>query len=367
VRFDAATVRTMGFLDAQTIALFGLPRLIELRWLGAALRSLFASELNCIESGLSDPTVNELGAYAVINPLLPAVTEQRQITLNRIFRPAKGQCSADADISQRVLLPLDWDPVRATGTAATDEQRLKSAAQADATISYLCNGGFPEPAALVDSGNGRHSYFRLDAPNDDHTDFLLTAFYSALARKFDTPDVKLDKSVRSAAQLMRLPGSFNQKAQRMCEILSFSGAARPVSLDLIQKVTQDLRSQLGYKRRLAVRKGSWTIALVEAFLDFYDIDYLSPTEIPQGLLYVLNPCPLNSEHVGTSPAILLTNSGFPKFCCKHASCQMSWKEFRGQLFRLTKKWFFTSKGVTYSVRVCSAKAQELVAKLRWMS
>jgi hypothetical protein len=340
-----ATETTLNLLDFRTKQLFSMPRLIELRWLGTTRRSLFTSDINCIEAGVSDPTVDGLSIYAVINLLSSTVIERKRITPNRIFRPVKGQCSGDTDIRHRILLPLDWDPVRAVGTAATDEQRLKSATQADATISYLYNGGFPEPAALVDSGNGRHGYFRLDAPNDDHTDFLLTAFYSALAQKFDTPDVKLDKSVRSAAQLMRLPGSFNQKAQRMCEILSFSGAAKPVSLDLIQKVTQDLRSRLGYKRRLAVRRGSWTIALVEAFLDFYDIDYLSPTEIPQGLLYVLNPCPLNSEHVGSSPAILLTNSGFPKFCCKHASCQMSWKDFRGQLFRLTKKWFFTAKGV----------------------
>jgi hypothetical protein len=127
--------------------------------------------------------------------------------------------------------------------------------------------------------------------------------------------VKLDKSVRSAAQLMRLPGSFNQKAQRKCEILSFSDTTAPVSLDLIRKVTEDIRGQLGWKKPLVGRKGSWTPTFVEAFCDFYNIDYLAPAEIAQGLLYVLNPCPLNSEHVGTSPAILLTKSGFPKFCC----------------------------------------------------
>lgn len=337
-----ATVRTMNFLDVQTIALFGLPRLVEIRWLGTTRRSLFTSDINYIDAALSDPIVEGLGAYAVINPLLSTVVERRQITPDRIFRPAKGQCSADADVCQRALLPLDWDPVRATGSAATEEQRRHSATQADLTIAHLCEAGFPEPATLVDSGNGRHGYFRLDAPNDAQTDFLLTAFYGALARKFDTPEVKLDKSVRSAAQLMRLPGSFNQKAQRKCEILTFSATATPVSLDLIRKVTEDLRNQLGYKRRLIVRKGSWTTELLESFLDFYDIDYFPPTEIPQGFLYVLNPCPLNPEHVGSSPGILLTKSGFPKFVCKHASCQMSWKQFRGQLFRLTKK-FFTSR------------------------
>lgn len=335
--------RNVNLLDVRIKTLFLLPRLIEVRWLGSTRRSLFTSDIKSIEAALSDPKVEGLNTYVVINALSPSVIDQRHIVLNQIFRPAKGQCSADPDIFRRILLPLDWDPVRATGTAATEHQRAFAAAQADATIAYLCKGGFPEPAALVDSGNGRHCYFRLDAPNDSDTDRLLTAFYDCLARKFNTAEVTLDKSVRSAAQLIRLPGSFNHKAQRMCEILSFSSATSPVSLDLIRNVTEDLRGKLGYKKLFAERKGVWTPALIEAFLNFYSIDYLAPTEITQGLLYVLNPCPLNSEHMGSSPAILLTNSGFPKFCCKHASCQMSWRQFRGRMFRLTKKWFFTLK------------------------
>lgn len=332
-------------LDPRLIQLFGLPRLIELRWLGAKRLSLFTSDVGCIENALSDPKVAGLNAYAVVNPLSTEVIERRQVTPDRIFRPAKGQCSADVDISRRILLPLDWDPVRETGIAATDTQRGLAGQQADRVIAYLTKVGFPSPAALIDSGNGRHGYFRFDAPNDSETNFVLTAFYASLARKFDTSEIKLDKSVRSAAQLMRLPGSFNYKARRTCEVLMFTDATAQVSLDMVRKVTENLRGHLGYKKPLVARKGSWTPELLEAFLDFYNLDYLPPAEIAQGLLFVLNPCPLNPEHTGTSPAIVLTRSGFPKFSCKHASCQMNWKQFRGRMFRLTQKWFFTSKGL----------------------
>lgn len=323
--------------DERISKLFSLPRLIELRWLGAKRLSLFTSDPGL---GLSDSATAGLDSYAVINPLLPDVVERRRIPVDRLFRPSKGQCSADADISHRILLPLDFDPVRETGTAATDAQRTLAAERANATITYLCNAGFPAPAAFVDSGNGRHVYFRFDAPNDSETDFLLSAFYSSLARRFDTADVKLDKSVRSAAQLMRLPGSFNYKARRVCELLSFTETETlPVTVDMIRRLTEELRGELGFKRPLVVRKGSWTPVLLETFLDFYNIDYLPPAEVTQGLLYVLNPCPLNEQHAGTSPAILLTHAGFPKFCCKHASCQMSWKQFRARLRLLTGKWF----------------------------
>ena len=81
---------------------------------------------------------------------------------------------------------------------------------------------------------------------------------------------------------------------------------------------------------------------MERFLCFYDIDFLPPTEIAAGLLYVLNPCPLNDAHVGSSPAVLITKSGWPRFLCKHESCgggRMKWKEFRARLSALTHKFF----------------------------
>jgi hypothetical protein len=146
---------------------------------------------------------------------------------------------------------------------------------------------------------------------------------------------------------MRLPGSFNFKGRRPCEIISFNETAGAVSLDLVRKVVADLRGELSFKKPLIARPGSWTPAVLQAFLDFYHIDYFPATEIPQGQLFVLSPCPRNPGHEGTSPAILLTRSGRPKFCCKHASCQgVSWRQFRAEMFRLTKKWFPTPKGVS---------------------
>jgi hypothetical protein len=325
-----------------TVALFSLPRLLEVRWLGHRRLSLFTDKGQALQDALGSKEVDGLNTYLVINPLLVGVVERHRAPRDVIFRPLKGQCSADFDVAYRDLIVLDLDPCRDTGTAATPKQRASALQIAQKVIAYLLSAGFPAPVAIVISGNGIHVYFRAaHLANCRETDALLTGFYHALARKFDTPEVKLDKSVRSAAQLMRLPGSMNFKAGRVCEFLSFTEGAQPVALDVIRKVADDLRGTLGLKKSIMARKGSWTPELMERFLQFYSIDYLPATEIAQGTLFVCNPCPLSPTHRGSSSALLISKDGFPVWKCLHASCQMTWRQFRMRLYNETNKWFLT--------------------------
>jgi hypothetical protein len=334
-----------SMLDHRVIKLFRLPRIVELRWLSAGRTfSLFTDRLRPIEEAIADLRLSALNSYLVINPPRHEVLELRHITPDVVFRPAKGQCCADSDIPEHVLLPFDFDPRRPVETASTEVQRSLALKQRDLQGEYLSKMGFPGSVAVTDSGNGIHDYRRTRLPNDDATAFLLTAFYTCLARRFGTPDVIFDKSVRSPAQLMRLPGSVNHKAQRASSFLSFDEGAGLVTIDMIRAVTDDLRGQLGFKRALTARRGPWTPELMQRFLEFYDLDYLPPTEIAQGILYVLNPCPLNADHVGTSPAVLITKGGWAKWCCKHQSCRMSWTQFRSRMFALTGKFFLTKGG-----------------------
>jgi hypothetical protein len=334
-----------GALDHRVVKLFGIPRIVELRWLSMARTfSLFTTSLRPIEDAIADTGLSALNSYLVINPPRLDVLEHRHISPDVVFRPAKGQCCSDSDIPEHVLLPFDFDPNRAVGTPSTEAQRSLALKQRDLLDEYLTKMGLPGSVAVVDSGNGVHDYRRTRLPNEDATAFLLTAFYTCLARKFGTADVIFDKSVRSPAQLMRLPGSVNHKAQRPSSFLSFNEDVGLVTLDTVRAVTEDLRGQLGFKRPLSARRGPWTPELMERFLQFYDIDYLPPTEVAQGLLYVLNPCPLNADHVGTSPAVLVTKGGWAKFCCKHQSCRMSWSQFRSRMYALTGKFFLTTGG-----------------------
>jgi hypothetical protein len=325
----------------QLLALFNLTRLLEARWLGSRRLSLYTDKVEVLRDALNSPEVAGLNAYIIINPLVADVVERHRAPMGIIFAPLKGQCTADLDVLRRDLIVLDLDPCRATGTAATPEQRALVLELAKLVIAYLISARFPAPVALVDSGNGIHVYFRADLANSREVDLLLTAFYHSLARKFNTPAVHLDKSVRSAAQLMRLPSSMNHKAGRLCEIVSFNEDATPVTLDVIRKATDDLRGTLGLKKSTVIRKGCWTPELMERFLEFYNIDFLPPREIAQGTLFVCNPCPLSGDHCGSSPAVLVTKAGFPVWKCLHDGCAMSWRQFRMRLYKETNEWFLT--------------------------
>jgi len=287
--------------------------------------TLITSDTSLIEASLIAPEARALDAYLTINE--PG-TDEYLAPRNILYRPLRGQCAKDRDIVRHILLPFDFDPVRPTGTAATLDQVGYAVEMREALVSYLSGRGWPCPAGDVFSGNGRHTYFRTDLPNTPEVRAQLCALYDGLARKFDRPGVvKLDKSVRSPAQIMRMPGTFNHKAQRMCEILSVSENAAHVTLDHIRDVITDLRAKVG-KRPLVARTGSWTPERMEALLNFHGLDYLASREIPQGTMWILCPCPFNDAHVLTSSMVMVTKSGFPKFKCKHDSCQRrSWNQF----------------------------------------
>lgn len=335
-------------IDARD-ALFNLPRLVELRWLGKCRMSLITSEASLIAEALALPEVQDLDAYITVNELMHDVAARRKMPLHTLYRPLRGQCVADCDVARHILLPFDFDPIRPTGTAATLEQIAHAVKMRDALVQYLSGRGWPNPAGDVFSGNGRHTHFKTDLPNSPEVRSLLHGLYVALARKFDMPGlVKLDKSVRSPAQIMRLPGTLNHKAQRHCEILSVSEDAAPVTLEHIRDVITDLRGKVG-RGPLVVRTGDWTAERMEALLDFHSLDYLAAREISQGTMWILCPCPFNEDHKLTSPMVLVTKSGFPKFKCKHDSCgNKGWREFLAHLNVRSRKVFTWKKSVSKS-------------------
>ena len=327
------------------------PVLHEMRGLGSHRASIVTRDPAVLVTAASAPEFAPLNLYLVNNPLKYETLQIRGIREKVIYRPKFGQCASDIDVLERWLIFFDWDSKRPTGTAATKAQRALAAKKQAEVTRYLVSLGWPPARAELDSGNGRHSHWRTRLPNNAATNALLASLYSLLAAQFDTAEVKFDTSVQNAARLARLPGSFNFKANRACAMVSESLNAGLVTEEMIATVVDDLRRQLGrrapapsHASGLVVRMGTWSPELMEKFLDFYEIDYSLPVEIPSGTMFRLNPCPLNPLHTGSSPAVLVTKGGFPKFICKHDSCRMSWQQFRTRLRILTGKWFLTQGG-----------------------
>jgi hypothetical protein len=313
--------------------------LVEIRFLGPRTWALFTSDAEVIASALERPEVAGLNAYQTLNPLSPRTPEKHGVQRDILFLASRGQLSSDEDVERRRGLLLDSDVVKPTGTAATDAQRKAAHQHSRELQEHLTAEGWPLPLAF-DSGNGGHGVYRTDLPNDRETSFLLSNFLQVAARKFNTATVKLDKGMFNASRITRLYGCRNFKAGRDSAVLSIPPEIIPVTLEQIKSVLGKWRGTLGFKKPLIAREGGWTPERIESFLNFYSIDYRPPTEIAAGLLWVLSPCPLNADHVGTSPGVILTRSGWPKFKCLHDGCgQMRWGEFCKRLYRLTGKWF----------------------------
>jgi hypothetical protein len=333
----------------QISKLFGLPRLAELRWLGKRRVSLVTNDSAVIVDALAAPAVQCLDVYIVVNQPVGDLVSRRGMPRDTLYSPLRGQCTADADIERRLLLPFDFDPIRPTGLAATLAQVQLAVDMRDRVVEYLADHGFPDPADVF-SGNGRHLYYAADLPNTPEVSLLLESLYHSLAREFDQLGVKVDQSVRSAAQLMRFPGSFNFKAQRTSEILNVPKSFVPVSLETIQAVVDELQNKhrttpgVGHRCKIVVgREGGWCSERMSALLDFHNVDYRGPTAVPQGLLWILLPCVFNPDHGSTSPAVLVTKKGWPKFVCKHDSCvKKRWTHFLAHL-NLTNRKVYTWK------------------------
>ena len=325
-------------MTPDTAKLFSLPRLVEVRWLPAPnIRALYTTNPEIIAKALQR---DRDGVYVTINELLPGTAERHGRKLDAMFWPGHGELCGNADISRRLLLPFDSDPTEHSG-AATEAQRAVAREQSELIEQTLCAVGFP-PFAVVSSGNGYARYVRCDLAADYPTDSLLRTFYACATKKFAMPGSVLDCSVQNRGRVMRLPGSFNVKAQRPCELLSLpdTWGGPVVTPDLLRSVTELWRKELGFhKPTLVVRRGSWTPEHAEAFMDLHNLDYRPPVEIPSGILWVLGSCPFNESHTGTSPAILLTKSGRLKWCCKHNSCGMRWSQFAARLSELTGRFY----------------------------
>jgi hypothetical protein len=326
-------VRLVVGRGIMTAALFSLPRLVELRWLGEPRRAMF-TRTDTVAEALQQFQAN---AYITINELSPGTAELHKMPLDVIMEsPHRGRCTTEEDVQQRLLLPFDSDPERPTGTAASAEQRVLAFQQSEHIQELLCALGWPEPA-VVHSGNGVHRYFACDIPADRETDSLIRSFYACAARKFFLAGVKLDTSVQSRAQIMRLPGSMNLKAKRVCELQPMPADWRqaPVTLEALRAVTEQWRKDLGFKTtKIILRPGPWTPARAEAFMGFHCIDYQPAKAIPAGVMWVCG-CPFDDSHRGSSPALILTNGGWLKWACKHESCQMPFREFLGKINVLT--------------------------------
>lgn len=151
------------------------------------------------------------GAYFMPNPMAGEPTNALKT----------GKAGRDADVTRRRWLLLDVDPERpkvafpngGSGKAsATDREKahaweLRARIVADLREVW----GFPDPV-MSDSGNGYHAMWAVDL---EATSDLPERFLAVLAGVYDCEAAKVDRAVKNAARIWKLPGTLACKGPNL--------------------------------------------------------------------------------------------------------------------------------------------------------
>ena len=284
-----------------------------------------------------------------IKPYEELPDEQIYFTLNEIDDGCYGraQCEKiikspktttnDNNITRRTWVLIDYDPVRVSGTNATDEEFELAHKKAQQVYSYLKRCGFNDPV-ICKSGNGWHTVYKVDMPNTEEVRDLLSQFLQSVALMFTDEKVDLDESVFNAARICKLYGTTAKKGAnlperpwRMSEIVYVPSEIKVTDISLFQSVANLLPKEEP-KPTLPYRGGNTNEPFdLERFLNDHNVQYKKET-CAKWTKYVLDHCFFNPEHKGKDAAIIQMASGAIKYTCLHNTCQQhTWQEVRQML------------------------------------
>ena len=284
-----------------------------------------------------------------IKPYEELPEEQIYFTLNEIDDGCYGraQCETiikgpktttnDNNITRRKWVLIDYDPVRVTGTNATEVEFELAHKKAQQVFLYLRKCGFSDPV-ICKSGNGWHTVYKVDMPNTDEVRDMLSQFLQSIALMFTDEKVDIDESVFNAARICKLYGTTAKKGAnlperpwRMSEIVYVPEELKTTDISLFQAVA-NLLPKDDPKPTLPYRGGSTNEPFdLERFLNEHNVQYKKES-CAKWTKYVLDHCFFNPEHKGKDAAIIQMASGAIKYTCLHNTCQQhTWQEVRQML------------------------------------
>lgn len=246
---------------------------------------------------------------------------------------ANQPATSDNDITGYRWLFIDMDPERVTGVSSTNDELKESAHLANRVYHYLRDLGFNEPLKAV-SGNGCHLLYKINLRNTDANKELLQKCLETLALLFNNDKVKIDVVNFNPSRICKLYGTLAQKDSSTDE--------RPFRMSYIKNPDADI--QVNEKIYLEKLAAQYPVAEqpkpagynnyqpetfdVEQFMQEHGIRYTAKP-YKDGVKYVLDQCPFNSQHHAPDSSIFKLSSGALGFRCLHNSCaDKTWQDVR---------------------------------------
>jgi hypothetical protein len=244
-------------------------------------------------------------------------------------KPA-GTSTTDKEVTSYRYLLIDLDPRRPKDTPSTDEEFLAAGALAKRVVSDLVSQGWPAPAAWGSSGNGIHVYWRIDLPVSDRD--LVKRVLHALAARYSTDLVDLDKSVHNPSRIMRCYGTINRKGDSTDERPHRQACLLP--LERLTEAPEGLVSREALEalcpvterppRRAKVPVSKTDDGLAEDLISLArttGLEVRGPEAWEDGQRWVFVVCPTDPAHQDRSAYLLTRSSGAVTYGCHHNGCQ----------------------------------------------
>jgi hypothetical protein len=150
------------------------------------------------------------GAYLLTSIIKPGV-ETRHSAPGRWFDIPKGGGTTDGDVEARLVLPIDFDVKRSSGTSATDEELSRSVSVALSAWKFLSGAVGKEALAYLHSGNGRQIHIALDHLPPEETKPGIAGILAGLASIFNTEQVVIDETLCDAKRILPACGTLKKK------------------------------------------------------------------------------------------------------------------------------------------------------------
>ena len=283
-----------------------------------------------------------------IKPYADMDDEQMYFVLNKIDSACFGRQQSgkivkspkittnDNDITRRCFVFVDFDPIRKSGTNASNEEFELAHKKAQEVFRFLREKGFSEPI-ICKSGNGLHLTYKVDLPNDEETTEIIKHFYEYLGSLFSDDKVDIDTKVFNLARLCKLYGTTAKKGANLQD--------RPWRMSEIIYVPKDLNltpiekfKELAYllPKKEEPKPTAKTIRVgerfdLESWLVAHGIEYRKKHD-GGSTKYEVKECPWKDTHSSNNPyssALFQDAEGKITYTCAHSHCKdKQWKDFR---------------------------------------
>ena len=238
--------------------------------------------------------------------------------------------TSDNDITGYEWLLIDLDPKRPSGTSSTNEQLENAKELANRVYKFMKSEGFEKPIIGM-SGNGCHLMYRVSLSNTPENKSLMEKSLKSLDMIFSNNIIDVDTSVFNQARISKLYGTLAQKGtnsedrpHRMSRMLS-SDPVKVNDKKLLEKLSSYLPSELKPEKSNGYNPSEFD---VEDWMSKYGLRY-QKSAYSNGIKYILDCCPFDSNHKGKDACIFRSTSGAIGFHCFHNSCSdKTWQDVR---------------------------------------